>query len=364
VNVPGFIRTFTEDPSLPNPSTGAPAREGETTDFGIKVSLLKDKLFLTATSYKTTAKRDIAFSGFQVASRSKTIWQAIVDSGLLTGTELTTAQSQLQNVGAVQGYLFDSDSKGFEFEAVGELAKGWSISVNFSKTESIRTNVAPRARAYVDYWKSTWMKYKDLQVAQNTSLPGAEYKPYQDYNTPEVIAATGDFTAGTTDSVGENIVDLEKAFFDNPYVYQGTRYIGDNKYNLNVRSKYDFSSGALKGFSIGAGARLRKGRVAGAKVDYTFKTGSSYTDAYNGREINKVELVDAVDQTIYDLQLSYRRSFKIGGKKLNWSVQLNVNNLLDEDALIVNNLQAVTMAPISYRYQDPRQFVLTNTFQF
>jgi hypothetical protein len=31
---------------------------------------------------------------------------------------------------------------------------------------------------------------------------------------------------------------------------------------------------------------------------------------------------------------------------------------------IVNNVHPRTLAPITYRYQDPRQFILTNTFSF
>ena len=39
-------------------------------------------------------------------------------------------------------------------------------------------------------------------------------------------------------------------------------------------------------------------------------------------------------------------------------------NVLDQRELIVNNTHPRTLAPITYRYQDPRQFILTNTFSF
>ncbi|MEY4814121.1 MAG: hypothetical protein RLZZ162_1194, partial [Verrucomicrobiota bacterium] len=51
-------------------------------------------------------------------------------------------------------------------------------------------------------------------------------------------------------------------------------------------------------------------------------------------------------------------------RKVRWSVQLNVNNVLDQRELIVNNTHPRSLAPITYRYQDPRQFILTNTFSF
>ena len=49
---------------------------------------------------------------------------------------------------------------------------------------------------------------------------------------------------------------------------------------------------------------------------------------------------------------------------MRWLVQLNVKNVLDQRELIVNNVHPTTLAPLTYRYQDPRQFVLTNTFTF
>ena len=49
---------------------------------------------------------------------------------------------------------------------------------------------------------------------------------------------------------------------------------------------------------------------------------------------------------------------------MRWLIQLNVKNVLDQRELIVNNVHPTTLAPLTYRYQDPRQFVLTNTFSF
>jgi hypothetical protein len=41
-----------------------------------------------------------------------------------------------------------------------------------------------------------------------------------------------------------------------------------------------------------------------------------------------------------------------------------VNNVTDQRELIVNNVHPRTLAPLTYRYQDPRQFILTNTVNF
>ena len=104
------------------------------------------------------------------------------------------------------------------------------------------------------------------------------------------------------------------------------------------------------------------GRVAGARTDYTITPGSDFTDKWNGRTIDKVTTVDAKDQNVYDVQVAY--NVPLADRRFRWSVQLNVNNLLDQRELIVNNVHPRTLVPLTYRYQDPRQFILTNTVSF
>jgi outer membrane receptor protein involved in Fe transport len=178
---------------------------------------------------------------------------------------------------------------------------------------------------------------------------------------PAVIASTGDFTANT-DSINEAIADAESAFFDNPHVFEGKRFVGDPLYTVNLRTRYDVREGVLKGLSVGAGTRWRVNRIAGARTDYSVAAGSNYTDTWNGRTIDSVTLVSAKDQNVYDLQLGY--TLAILRKKVRWNIQLNANNVLNQRELIVNNINGRTLAPITYRYQDPRQVILTNTFGF
>jgi outer membrane receptor protein involved in Fe transport len=73
-------------------------------------------------------------------------------------------------------------------------------------------------------------------------------------------------------------------------------------------------------------------------------------------------MVEAKDQSVYDLQLGYTRNFS--NRKIRWSVQLNVNNVTNQRELVVNNINPRTLVPLTYRYQDPRQYILTNTFSF
>ncbi len=140
------------------------------------------------------------------------------------------------------------------------------------------------------------------------------------------------------------------------------RFVGDPLHNVNLRTRYDFSSQLLKGLSVGGGSRLRWGRVAGAKVDYSVPANADFTDLWNGRVVNRIANATAKDQIVYDFQLGYSRPLL--NRKYRWSVQLNVNNLTNQRELIVNSVHPQTLEAVTYRYQDPRQFILTNTVSF
>jgi outer membrane receptor protein involved in Fe transport len=361
VNTPGSQWITPKDPTNIVRADIAPSPSGTTDDFGVKLSLLKNRLYLTATQFHTISLNEFSGSGFS-RTYPTAIWTALGNSGILSAEETNAAKQQALIWGQIQGYTQDSESRGYEVELVGKLLPNWSVSANFSKTKSSRSNIANELRAYLDYWKPYWLKNKNLALTQNLNVAGAELAPSStDWRTPAEIAATGDFTVNT-DSINEAIADTESAFYDNPHVFEGRPFIGDNKYNLNVRTRYDIASGKLKGLSVGAGMRMRKGRIAGAKSVYELVSGSSYTDAWNGRKITSVTMVEAVDQNLYDLQIGY--NFAAFQRKIRWSIQLNVNNLTNERALIVNNTHPTTLAPMTYRYQDPRQFILTNTLSF
>ncbi len=360
-STPGTNYITPSDPKKTTIADLVPSPSGNTKDYGIKLSLLKNRVSVTATRFHTISQKEFGFSGFNKGNVVN-IWNALGNSLALPADETAFALAQAQVMNQVQGYTQNSESRGLEFEVVGQIVPGWSISLNYAKNNSTRTNMAPEYRAYLDYWKPYWLKSRDLSLTQNLNLPRPQKAPgFQDWNTPAVITGTGDFTLNT-DSINEAIADAESAFFDNPHVFEGKRFVGDPLYTVNLRSRYDFREGKLKGLSIGGGTRWRVNRIAGARTDYSVTPGSDFTDQWNGRTIDKVTLVSAKDQNVYDFQLGY--SVPLLQRKVRWEIQLNVNNVLDQREMIVNNIHPRTLAPLTYRYQDPRQFILTNTLSF
>jgi iron complex outermembrane recepter protein len=373
INPPGGGRVVSSDPTSTDPfDTNAPLRTGVTNDFGLKLSFFDERLFVTATRFATQAKNDSGFSGFGFVGGVQPIWQALRDSTLLSEQDRAVADAQFNNIATSSNYLYDSETKGYELEISGQILPGWSVSLNYSQSESVWSNVAKDNRTYIDYWKSpdrgalSWTNpaYAELSLTQSTTTPGPDYRPggSQDFRAPADIIALSDFTLNT-DTINERLVDNESGLFNNPFVFEGRRFIGDNKHNFNLRTRYDFTTGRLKGLTVGGGMRMRNDRVAGAVTDYTLPADiKAYTNKDNGRTVTASRLTKATDQALFDLQLTYR--VKLFENKVNWTIQLNVNNLLDEDEFIVNNSHPSTGEPITYRYQDPRQFILTNTFSF
>src|SRR5690606_20786161 len=114
---------------------------------------------------------------------------------------------------------------------------------------------------------------------------------------------------------------------------------------------YTFHDGALEGFSIGGGTNIVGPAKVGAGAtafDYL------YSDSY------------------YLLSANLSYTMKLSDMRLKF--QLNVSNLLDEDDLVTRSFAGSRVGGLSsnpttyvasaFRYQNPRQFVLSATLSF
>jgi outer membrane receptor for monomeric catechols len=114
----------------------------------------------------------------------------------------------------------------------------------------------------------------------------------------------------------------------------------------NIYTTYSFREGRLKGLSIGGGANHRGKQVVGNVANQPF----------NYRYAKPYTIVSA--HTSYDLRLG----------KVRTRLQLNVANLLDEDDVVytayTSNAAAGGDVPNTFRYQTPRKYSLTATFNF
>ena len=360
-NIPSAFFVTPRDPTESTRPDLPPTPEGTTDDYGIKLSLFKNRVFVTATKYHTISKGEI--TGNQARGATAGIWTALANSTLLSAADATAALGRAEVIQQASQLVRDSESKGTELEIVGQPLKGWSVSLNYANAKSAQSNIGRDFRAYLDHWKPYWFQYRNLALNQNANLPGPEYAAGSDNWTTEGVLRTTNVLSTSIDSINESVANIESIFFQSAPIFEGRPFIGEPRHSFNFRTRYDFQTGILKGLSVGGGVRMRKGRAAGAMAVWTLAPGTNYADAYNGRVVERTETVTAADQNVYDLQIGYGRPI-LKDKRVMWRVQLNVNNVINQRELIVNNTDPATLQPRQYRYQDPRQYMLTNTFSF
>ena len=135
-------------------------------------------------------------------------------------------------------------------------------------------------------------------------------------------------------------------------VADGRRPQGQIKRKANLRTNYEFTTERLKGFSIGGGFRYFGRPVIGYYASGTATTGV------------KRLLFEGPEQVFLDLSAGYRRRLsEILGRKVQWSLQLNVNNALNNDDLVPIR-RASDGELVFYRFNAPRSWMLTNRFMF
>jgi outer membrane receptor for ferric coprogen and ferric-rhodotorulic acid len=116
-----------------------------------------------------------------------------------------------------------------------------------------------------------------------------------------------------------------------------------NVWSPQINTRYNFTSGASKGFFVGAAALWYDEQ----EIADTFSVATSTSPAVltrAGYDIDSYTLVNAF--------VGYNRRFG----KVQWQAQLNINNLFDEQVRLGGYTNG--------RYNAPRQIVFTNTFTF
>jgi hypothetical protein len=133
---------------------------------------------------------------------------------------------------------------------------------------------------------------------------------------------------------------------------EGTKSLEQREWRVNTVASYDFQSGWLRGWGLGAGARWQSG-VATGYPNFVGPGGIVQPDLKNPF-ITGVELNG-------DAWLSYRR--RIFKDRVAWRVQLNVRNLVGSDDLIPVSTNP-DGRPAIVRIPPEKQWLLTNTFRF
>ena len=235
--------------------------------------------------------------------------------------------SSVQNVGVITD-TNDIESRGFEAEITVNPTRNWRIAFNAARQETILTNIAPRlTHLFETIWLPHLQKYGSM-----------------DWNEPVGLVS------GNTvlQQVNERFLDYFALKGQ-----EGRPQMEQRKWRLNVITRYNFTEGRIRGFSIGGAIRWEDAYAAGYPI-FTDDRGVIQPDLKNAWL--------ASPQTSYDLTLGYRR--RILGNK-DWTAQLNVRNLQN---LYSDKYTAIRYQPdgsvARIRFDPPFQIFLTNTFRF
>jgi hypothetical protein len=383
-----------------------PKPTGDGKDYGIQFSLFDNKLFARVTWFEASSENE-NITNPQVFSRlnsnmdqtlfrnwARTItlinMQAtnpgdnrFIPTAVEFGTNLNTAEEQAVQDAAEEiwqlpydyyatrpytlGATRNAEAEGVEAEINYNPTRNWTMKFTFGKQDTKYASVLKEFTPWNDQRMAVWRAADaaDYLLPQYQGLATYTTNGGREVNLANFWSSYGYQSSVFPESAGAN----PEAIYNRDVVpqlaldrdLQGQSVQGQRKYRSSFLTTYTFSEGLLKGVSVGGSQRWEDKAVIG----YLGKASGLVTNNYNG--LPTLDLADTTkpvydsDNFYTDLWVSYRRP--IFGDKVNMKVQLNVNNVFEDGGLrpVAVNYDGT---PYSYRIVDPRQFVLSATFEF
>lgn len=278
----------------------------EGADIGLRFDLLDSRLTGSVLYYENEQTgAAVTVDATNVVNRINRIWTAVDPSRQL---------SALRDTQSTTGH-------GYEAELVYNPTSAWRMRFAFGKPYAETTDRMPNLKGYIEDNRSAWI------------ARGAE-------TTTGGVAGEGTVQA-TLDA-------LDLYLLNN--AADGMRSVGGYKWNASYFTSYRFNRGALRGFTIGAGARYTAQRFVGRTSTVNSAGINEYTEWWN----DGLLLFNAMGR--YD--------FKVRGKAA--SVQVNVENLLDNDQIDYRGILTVggTTYYHGYAWVEPLKVVASATLRF
>ncbi len=337
-----------------------PPQEGDTREIGIGISALDNKFSVRLARYETRQDNITDDRITPILNRLALFEQLIlnnvpkaqldaggyvgIDSGSLsplfqqylryyqfatTGTRAdgTVSSNFVNPPGTVE--VTDATSKGLEIDAIFNPMKNWRILFNVAKEEAVRGETSATFGALVDERLAEWRK----PIVWNSVMGAWTGQSYSEVNIINPLT-----TARL--QVGAPVSELRK-------------------WRANIVTSYRFDRETrLRGWSIGGAARWQDKVVTGFPV----------INPPSGLVSDIQHPFTGSDSITFDGWVGYER--RIFSDRINWKVQLNVRNVLDDNLLIPVRANPVTIGDlvthdtVSYRIGERRTWELSSTFSF
>ena len=252
-------------------------------------------------------------------------------------------RSQLQGAPGEQNFAIteNSVSQGWEVELDANPTKNWRVTLNATETNAVVTQIGDAAltkfmaetQAYVKGPGGSQQWFWGQDIAP--SVPDVAQAYYIAYNG---LPAAGGAYAQLQQQQG--VAEEELA-----------------KWRFNLTTNYDFDHAFLKGVNIGGGIRYTGREIIGYPPSGDPTLPPPYLPNLSAPEY-------AGSEVYFDLWVGYHRKIT---SKINWNIQLNVENVGKGNYLIPVSYQAPingVAQPAFYRIGPTEKFTVKNVFSF
>jgi hypothetical protein len=336
-----------------------PDPRGESKDYGFSLRFFKDKLVITAKQFETidigrstselntivqrAVRMDRRSSSgdpgltdwyvlrLQTANPSLDTATAIAQTLQATGADYDYIRSHINNV---HGDASNSISRGREVEVTYNPTRHWRMKLTVSQSTPLNGIMSPAVQEYIESRMPIWTTIRDpitnalwwTNPADNGTVPNTFY-------------------------INNVLAPLKLAV-----ALQGKRRTQTAEYQASFITNYDLagitSHRWLSKVTVGGSLRWRDEQSIG------FLCAPADPDGIV-REYDPNKPVWEKGESTVDLNARY--SFKLFNDKVRARVQLNVNNVFED-----GKLKPVSVnpdgTPWAFRIIDPRQFILSVTF--
>ncbi|MBC9867175.1 MAG: hypothetical protein F7O42_04725 [Opitutae bacterium] len=273
-----------------------------------------------------------------------------VDPGPDPGTVTQVSNRNNPNVTGVS----DFSSEGVEFEGVWNPTSNWTMFFNVAQQKAIKTNVLKSFKEYFEIREPQWLVMGDLLSRPNT------YKNYDDLNGNGIPDPGEPSTANT---IFNQTRVTQWSLLLRQTLREGALLDEVREWRYNFATSYRFDDDSrLKGWAVGGAYRWQD------EVGVGFRDGIlSPSDADLPVGLDSIAVADVTQplfgpsETNVDFWIKHTREIFDG--KVNWRIQLNIRNALNNDDLIITRKSGDDV-PSQIRIMNPTNFRLTSTFTF
>ncbi len=229
----------------------------------------------------------------------------------------------------------DSISEGVEVEILYNPTPNWTILMNVAKIEAVDDNTA---RSIIEYLQDDTIM--TLADGTQTSILDAWSGPL-----------SGFFNTASQSSNLAQIATEIQADINFTESQDGKLKQEIREWRFNLVTDYEFTDGRFKGFNVGGALRWQDKPAIGFEL--------TTIDGDPASDVDKP--IFGEEKSNLDAWIGYRT--KIANDKVDWSIQLNIKNLLNDDDLVPvvaqpNGDFAVFAIPEGLTWE------LTSTFKF